>query len=283
MRIFPVAALLAVFCLPLRLAAQKEKERVFDLASPGGATTIAVTTGEGGLLWSVHHRGQAVLNPSAIALQLEDGEMLDGRLPSVKPTRESSHAVIIAFHYKKDTIHDDYAQLTLFFAKGGYGIIFRAYDDGAAYRFYTRRKDSLTIRTETADFNFPADEKAWIPYVNDPSPDIYTTSFENLYRQLRLSEFKKDTLAFLPVLVDLDSGKKAAILEADLEDYPGMFLQAGSSDGGNGAGGSGGPAGLSGKFAPYPLEERQGGHNQLQSLVTRRAGYIAVTAGTRNF
>jgi alpha-glucosidase len=281
MRIFPIA-LLAFLCLPGRLSAQKEKDRIFDLASPGGATTVSITTGTGGLLWSVHHRGLAVLVPSAIALQLQDGEMLDGRLAPVKATRENSHAVIVPFHYKKDTIHDDYAQLTLFFAKSGYGVIFRAYDDGAAYRFFTRRKDSLIIRSETADFNFPADDPAWIPYVNDPSPDIYTTSFENFYRKLPLSEFKKDTLAFLPVLVDLGRGKKAAILEADLEEYPGMFVQAGGSGGGSAAGISG-AVGLSGKFAPYPLEERQGGHNQLQSLVTRRAGYIAVTAGNRSF
>ena len=177
MRIFPIAALMVSLCLSCRLAAQKEKDRAFDLASPGGATTVSITTGAGGLWWSVRHRGQDVLVPSAIALQLQDGEMLDGRLAPVKATRESSHAVMVPLHYKKDTIHDDYAQLTLFFAKAGYGVIFRAYDDGAAYRFFTRRKDSLTIRSETADFNFPADEKAWIPYVNDPSPVIYTTSF----------------------------------------------------------------------------------------------------------
>ncbi|HEV3411910.1 MAG TPA: glycoside hydrolase family 97 catalytic domain-containing protein, partial [Puia sp.] len=116
------------------------------------------------------------------------------------------------------------------------------------------------------------DDRVWVPYVNDPSPDIYTTSFENFYRHMHIVEFKKDSLAFLPVLVDLDSGRRAAILEADLEEYPGMFVTKGA-----------GNVRLAGRFAPYPLEERQGGHNQLQSLVTRRADYIAVTAGTRTF
>jgi alpha-glucosidase len=278
MRTFPIAALLLGFLLPSRLSAQKLKDAAFDLASPGGTTTLVVTSGPGGTQWSVHHRGQAVLAPSAIALQLE-GSALDGRIGPVTVTREKKEGFILPVHYKKDTIRDRYNQLTLSFNKGSYGIIFRAYDDGAAYRFFTRHKDSLTIRSETADFNFPADDMAWIPYVNDPTPDIFTTSFENFYRQFRLSEFKKDTLAFLPVLVDLGNGKKAAILEADLEDYPGMFLTAGAGS----TAATPGTAGLSGKFAPYPLEERQGGHNQLQSLVTRRAGYIAVTAGTRNF
>ncbi len=288
MRSFPIAVLLLLLLPSSRLSAQKTKEVVFDLASPGGATTLAIKTGPGGTQWSVSHRGQAVIAWSAIGLQLQDGEMLNGKLGPVAATRDKKYDIILPLHYKKDTISDRYSQLTLSFDKGSYGIIFRAYDDGAAYRWFTHRKDSLTIRTETAEFNFPADDMAWIPYVNDPSPDIYTTSFENLYRKFPLSEFKKDTLAFLPVLVDLGNGKKAAILEADLEDYPGMFVRAGGSSTGPASAATAPSApqpaayGLAGAFAPYSLEERQMGHNQLQSFVTRRADYIAVTAGTRS-
>jgi hypothetical protein len=281
-----IAVSLVLISLSGRVLAQKDK--VYDLASPGGATTISVTLGARGMMWSVHHSGQAVLAPSALALNLEGGEALDGRTGPVKVVREMKDEWILALHYKKDSIRNRYNQLTLTFPKGGYGIIFRVYDEGAAYRWVSSRKDSLTIRSEKAEFNFPADEKAWIPYVNDPSPDIYTTSFENFYRPMKLSEFRKDTLAFLPVLVDLGNGQKAGILEADLEEYPGMFVGAGSAGAANaGAGGSavnaGGGFGLAGRFAPYPLEERQGGHNQLQSLVTQRADYIAVTAGTRSY
>ena len=263
-----IAALLLLFCVSGQVLAQEDN--AYDLASPGGATAVSVTVGAGGITWSVRHGGQPVLAPSAIALQLAGGEALDGRGAPVRAGREMKDEWILPLHYKKDSIRDRYNQLTLTFPKRGYGVIFRAYDDGAAYRWVTTRKDSLTILAEKAEFNFPADEAAWIPYVNDPSPDIYTTSFENFYRKMRLSEFKKDTLAFLPVLVSLGDGRKAAILEADLEEYPGMFV-------------GGAPNGLTGRFAPYPLEEKQGGHNQLQSLVTRRADYIAVTAGSRSY
>jgi alpha-glucosidase len=264
---------LVVFSLTGRVFGQKDK--VYDLASPGGVTTVSVTLGAGGVIWSVRHGGQPVLAPSALALELQGGEGLDGRGGPVKVVREMKDEWILPLHYKKDSIRNRYNQLILTFPKAGYGVTFRVYDDGAAYRWVTSRKDSLTIRSEKAEFNFPGDDKAWIPYVNDPSPDIYTTSFENFYRPMRLSEFGKDTLAFLPVLVDLGNGQKAGILEADLEEYPGMFVGAGS--------GPVGSSGLTGRFAPYPLEERQGGHNRLQSLVTRRADYIAVTAGSRSF
>ncbi len=241
----------------------------YDLVSPDGATTLRVTAGTR-LEWSVSHRGQPVLAPSSIALVIQGGWSHGEDMRTIRATTTKKQGAIAALHYKKETVSDNYNELTLSMNKGDYGVVFRAYDDGVAYRWFTQRKDSLIIRSETANFSFVADHPAWIAYVNDPKPDIYTTSFENFYQHIALSEFKKDTLAFLPVLVDLGDGKKAAILEADLEDYPGMFVQAGTG-------------GLSGKFAPYSLEEKQGGHNQLQSFVTSRADYIAVTKGTRVF
>ncbi len=268
-----IAASIVVSLVLFNLSGQvfAQKDKVYDLISPGGVNRISVYSANGGLSWIYYHRGKPVLAPSQLALQLQGGELLDGHSMDSKATRESRDEVILPLHYKKDTIHDRYNQLTLFFAGEGYGLIFRAYDDGVAYRWYTRRKDSLTILSEKADFSFSGD-KVWIPYVNDPSPDIYTTSFENFYREMRISDFKKDSLAFLPVLVGLDSGRKAALLEADLEDYPGMFVTAGA-----------GNLSLTGRFAPFPLEERQGGHNRLQLLVTRRADYIARTAGSRSY
>ena len=278
----PFAGFLFLLFVSRPVAAQKDK--LYDLASPGGLTVVSITTGPGGLSWSVRHSGQPVLTPSGVGLQLETGDWLDGRTGPVKVAREAHDQWIAAFHYKKDSIRDRYNQLTLSYPKGGYGIVFRAYDDGAAYRWVTSRKDSLTIRTEKAEFNFPSDEKAWIPYVNDPNPDIYTTSFENFYRTMRLSEFVKDTLAFLPVRVDIGNGEKAAILEADLADYPGMFVtRGGGAAAVGGANGSGGGFGLTGRFAPFPLSSQPGGHNGLQMLVKRRAGFLAATAGTRTF
>src|SRR5580658_7740091 len=269
-----IAASIAVSLLLLGMSAPvlAQNNRHYELVSPGGMTTVMVDIGSDGLTWALSRNGQPVMLQSFLTMSLVGGEMLDGwnGKEQVKAVRESKDEWILALHYKKDSIRNRYNQLTLTFPKKQYGVVFRAYDDGAAYRWMTSRKDSLKIRNETAEFNFPDSDKAWIPYVNDPSPDIYTTSFENFYRPMQLSEFKKDTLAFLPVLVDIGNGRKAAVLEADLEDYPGMFIGMGNR-------------GLNGRFAPYPLEEKQGGHNQLQSLVTRRADYIAVTAGTRSY
>ncbi len=63
--------------------------------------------------------------------------------------------------------------------------------------------------------------------------------------------------------------KKVVVLEADLEDYPGMYLDLNSTG-----------KGLKGVYAPYPTEAHTVGNNYIP---TKRADYIANTSGTRSF
>ncbi|MFD2832378.1 glycoside hydrolase family 97 protein [Christiangramia antarctica] len=250
-----------------------QKNQNFSLSSPDDKIHISVVSDEG-LKWSVRHENLQILAPSTIAIKLAGGEVLGaGKITSSKP--QNINRKIEALNYKKEIVEDVYHQLTLNF-KGSYGVIFRAYNDGVAYRFFTNKKDSLTIENEVAEFNFQEDYKVYIPYVNNEFEngeyDMYQISFENTYDYVHLSEVVKDTAAFAPILVELVDGVKAAITEADLESYPGMFLERGEKD-----------SSLKGDFAHYPLEEVQGGHNNLQSFVSKRASYIAKTEGSRNF
>ncbi|MDT0651349.1 glycoside hydrolase family 97 protein [Autumnicola edwardsiae] len=247
-----------------------QKDSGFTLESPNSEIHLEVKIGEE-ITWSVTNNSQQVISPSRIAMTLEQGEELGSR-PEVRDSeKEEINTTIDAINYKKDVIEDNYNQLTLKFKKN-FGLIFRAYDTGVAYRFTTSRNRDLTIVSEEVNFNFPEDHMVYIPYANDPANDVYQISFENRYEHIPLSEIVKDTVAFAPVLVELPNGMKAAITEADLESYPGMFLKSGDKD-----------FALKGEFAGYPLEEEQGGHNGLQSFVTKRADYIAKTSGSRSF
>ena len=261
--------LLILVTITSQLEAQKMK--TFTIASPDGGIEVKVIAGEK-LQWTATHRSQTILAPSTISLTLYSGEVL-GNNPEIRnPKSETINNKIAAINYKKETVPDNYNQLTLN-CKGDYGIIFRAYNDGVAYRFFTKKKDSLIVRSEEANFNFSDDDSAYIPYSNDPhNKDKYQCSFENTYQHIRLSQFVKDTVAFAPVLVELANNKKAVITEADLEEYPGMFLTNGKTTNG-----------LSGDFAPYVLTQLQNERNPVQALVTRRAGFIAKTKGTRTF
>lgn len=84
-------------------------------------------------------------------------------------------------------------------------------------------------------------------------------SFENTYANTSVNQWEGERLAFLPLLVETTNNKKLVITEADLENYPGMFLENADKD-----------ATLKSFFAPYPKTMKQGGHNMLQELVTER-------------
>ncbi|MBO9671894.1 MAG: glycoside hydrolase family 97 protein [Sphingobacteriaceae bacterium] len=246
--------------------------QTFHLKSPNGKIDMALENGAK-ISWSVKHENTAVIVPSVISLTLGNGLVLGNNAKITETKKSSVNTVFNTPVYKKKTVVDEYNQLTINF-KGDFGLILRAYNDGVAYRFFTKKKGEITIEAEEANFNFDKDHKAFIPYVRDlRENNLYISAFESTYDEIPLSKFVKDSLAISPLLVDLENGKKAAIVEAELVDYPGMFLTKGKQ----------GLHGLSGMFAHYPKAERLGGFNKMNYMVTDRESYIAKTNGSRNF
>ena len=251
------------------LIAQKNND--LEVKSPDGAISVKVEAGAK-LEWSVHDHGEQIIAPSAISLLLEEGDVLGDNAKITSSNTEKNSTVIAAINYIKAIIPDDYNQLTIN-CKNGYGVIFRVYNDAVAYRFFTKKKGEIIIKNEEANFNFTDDHKAFLPYMWDyRGGKIFNSSFEALYREINISQFLSDSLAFLPVLVDVGNNKKVVILEADLEDYPGMYLNINQTR-----------KGLMGVYAPYPLEAELGGFGGINYIPTKRADYIAKTSGTRSF
>ena len=264
--------ILIFFLFVAVVSAQAQRNKSLLVSSPDGSIIVSVEAGTK-LEWSVKHKGQEIIAPSAIGLQLVNGEVM-GDDPKVMSSKmEKVKKEITAVNYKKATIPDEYNQLTVR-CKGDFGVLFRAYNDGVAYRIFTSKKEDLIIKNELVNFNFSEDHLAFIPFVRDlRGTEIYINSFEALYKEINISKINPDTLGFLPLLVDVGEGKKVVILEADLENYPGMFINVNQQT----------RKGLIGEFAPYPLEEKQGGFNNMNLMVSKRADYIAKTKGTRDF
>jgi alpha-glucosidase len=248
------------------LNAQKTKH--FEIESPDGAIILKVDAGAK-LEWSVRFNGKQIIVPSPVSMTLETGEILGDNAEIKTVDEESIDTRFNAINYRRKVVSDLCNQLTLN-CGNDYGIIFRVYNDAVAYRFFTKKKGEIIIRNEEANFNFPEDYKAFIPIQWDyRDGKIFNSSFEALYREIKISQFPKDSLAFLPLLVDLGNNIKAEVLEVDLEDYPGMYLDLNQTG-----------QGFKGVFAPYPLEIYIRGINIIPS---RRAEYIARTGGTRSF
>ncbi len=248
-------------------------QKTYQLESPDKKLQTVVTIGDD-IRFSMTHEGSEVLASSPISMTLQNGVVLGEKSRVSKVMRGVADKSIPSPLYKKSEVQDVYNEVTFAF-RGNYGLVFRAYNDGLAYRFTTKMKDSIVVVDEEAYFNFPADYSAFAPYVNNTKATFeeqYMNSFEQPYVYEPITKLNSKRLMFLPLLVELEGGKKLCITEADLEDYPGMFLNNSTTQ----------PA-LKPVFAPYPKVKKQGGHNNLQMLVEEREHYIAKTKGTRSF
>lgn len=261
--------ILLLVLFTLTLFSQKK----YQLKSPDNKLKVMVTVGKN-VTYSMSYENENIIMPSSVAMQLEDGRNF-GTESSVKSVKTISvDRTINTNFYKRNIIRDFYNELILNF-KEDFSLIFRAYNEGMAYRFVSSGKNDFIIKNEEATFNFDKDYKAYIPYVKTKYDDFetqYFNSFENTYAHVLLSDIDPKRLMFTPVIVELDGGKKLCIAESDLESYPGMFLQNTDTS-----------ASLKSHFAPLPAEMKQGGHNQLQQIVTKRKAYIAKCKAKTNF
>lgn len=242
-----------------------------EVSSPDNRVKI-ITEIKNGLHYSVYFDNKQIVSPSEVDLHLVDNKSLLTKASLKKSSiKEIKTTIIPAIAEKRKLIPDNYNELTLLF-KQSFAVIFRAYNDGVAYRFQTLFKDSVTIENETAVFNFPENHSVFYPEVmKRGDADIFHTSFEEPYKFKPLDSIGEINTLFNPVLIYPKQGPKLLITESDIEDYPGMFLTGNNSNQ------------LKGKFAPYPLKEKmtEGGYQQY--LVTERANYIAKTKGTRSY
>ena len=242
-------------------------EESLSLKSPDGRFEVRIQLGED-LSYSVLWSDQTVVSPSCVGMELADGTVL-GKTPKLAArTTSSMHETIKAPLYRFSEFNTAYQELDLRM-KDSYGVIFRAYNEGVAYRLYTQFDSNIEIKNERAEFNFPEDWTAWIAYSTNQK-DPFATSFENLYATVPLSKVNRKTLAFTPTTLDLGGGRKLTLAESDLESYPGMFLKA--TEG----------RGFTGVFAPVPVK-LEADPSARQEKVKEYGNVIARTQGKRTF
>ena len=253
------------------LVAFGAQAKEYVLKSPDGK--IVVTVAEGNhVTYSVEREGIRLLAPSQISMTLVGGYVYGGK-DSFKVSRKSVDQTLPARNFKRAQVRDHYNEMTL--STSAYSIIFRAYDDGVAYRFVAGGKaGEFAVAYEQAEFAFPYDYMAYIPYERDGGSleEQFFNSFENTYSHHMVSKWEKGRIAFLPLTLEAANGIKLCITESDLRDYPGMYLI--NQDGGRS---------LRGVFANCPSQVVQGGHNELQGLIRSRHNYLVRTTSPRNF
>lgn len=258
---FLLLSLLIVTLLPAKVEA-------YQLKSPNGNISIEVDL-KGKIYYSVYFKGERVMEASPLSLLLENAHL--GANPVVIKQRQTIvDEVLTTVWGGRNEIRDNYNQLTLDF-QGDYSVEFRAYDQGVAYRFVTNLKNKqVTVKNEEVSYRFKFGVSAWM---SD------TKSYESNFKLIPLDgeniqnfNNSRDKI-FLPVFVQSTPTVKVGITEANLHNYPSLFLDRGNDY----------ENFLNGTFEKYALTTRVGGFSNYSKLTDKEADYIAVTSGAREY
>ncbi len=257
-------SILLGFFLLLTLSAAA-REQSLTLASPDGRLVAHIWTDDVVVHYYVYLGDIQLLRPSLIDIEHSQGGKTFDALTVRKVTRRTIDETVASPFTRQATMRNHCNELTLQMREG-LSLVFRAYNEGIAYRFVWEGKPGR-VNKEKVDYSFYGDWNITAPYVSQfdslRHEVQYSTSFENQYTTLPLSQLDQSRLCFLPLMVHCDNGVKVCITESALLDYPGLYLH-----------GTGGRP-LVGEHAPLPRRVEQGGHNNLQLLVREREDYIA--------
>jgi alpha-glucosidase len=241
------------------------QDKMYQVKSPDAKSEIRLTVANK-LAISVFHNRQEIISPSLIEMRLDEQHMIEDRpvvLIATPKSVKSSIAPIIP--EKRNLIPDIYNELTITF-KGDYGLKLRAYDDGVAYRFFTTMKGEVTVFGEELSIILASTDSIWFP-----EETSFLSHSERLYKLLAVKDLADTQMCCIPAVIVKSNGPRVAFTEADLLDYPGLYLRGS---------GAGRPV-LRSKFPPFPLEEQLVGDRTLK--VSKTANYIAKTNGVREF
>ena len=257
----------------LTISASNVQAKDYIVKSPDGKLTATIS--DGGKI-SVTRQGKDVVSVQTdLTIQnfppgkvgVSSGESRSFlRVKYQLAGRQKIEETVTSPFYRQKSFKTAANQLDLRLGKY-FGLQVRAYDEGVAYRFYTRSRGETIIADETADFRFPEESKAWLAYTTNPEKP-YAMAFQNTYHETHLVD-ARPLPAFLPATVEVPEGVKVTILESDLRSYPGMFLKADGD-------------GLMASFAKYPKKMAYYQWRGM-SYVDETEDYIAKSTGARTY
>ena len=200
------------------------------ITSPDGALLVTVRSDGGdrdsSLVYNVSFHGEAVVTDSNIEMILNDGTTFGEKLSINDVSSSSVNESYTIPAGKSSEVQNNFNEKVISLSNEDgktMDMIFRAYDDGIAFRYRIPEQeqlDEIEITNELSTFSFPNDARYWGLHLNS-----YTTSYETDYTEAHLSEIPPDDLLSLPVLVEVSDEAWVGLSEANLENYAGMYVK----------------------------------------------------------
>jgi len=168
------------------------------------------------LAYSVTFRGKLLMDTSLLGITLHDVDVLLGETVGLVTEKAES---VNDSGIRYNSLVAQYIQ------NGSLGrrltIEARAYNDGVAFRYYIPRTstvEDLLIEEELTDFHFAQDGDAYAAVLSD-----YQSS-KGEYSRIKLDGVERKSLLALPLLLEQPGVGWVAITEAQIENYPGMYV-----------------------------------------------------------
>jgi alpha-glucosidase len=177
--------------------------------------------------YRITYRGVAVLTDSPLGLDFDGASPLDHDFEIID-TDQHSHADAWTNPFgAQRNIPDHYNQLRVsLHEKQSPGrrvdLVFRAYNEGAAFRYFLPQQPALekfTLLAENTGFYFAREASAFALNLGR-----FNTSNEGEFGPTKLNLIKPSSIINLPLLVEIPGGPWVGLLEADLTDYAGMYV-----------------------------------------------------------
>ncbi|GJG85191.1 alpha-glucosidase [Gemmatimonadetes bacterium T265] len=219
--------------IPTSAAAQRAAAPTSAVArSPDGrivATVGVHTTPDGRTVpaYRVSYRGAPLVDASDLGLDFADGGPFGPGARIASVTHAAHDAVAHGLLGKASAARDHYRETTVALVEDAaphrrVDVVFRAYDDGVAFRYHVPAQPGLAEFTITEERTHVALDPQSQAYALQRSG--FVSSYEGFYTVAPLREIPADTLLALPVLFHHPGGAWLAVTEADLTDYAGMYL-----------------------------------------------------------
>lgn len=215
-----VSAFLTVACFGNSGSAQAASV----LESPDGNVVIRfdlkdLGDRQGCPIYNVAYNGRQVIADSCLGLAIKNAAGLQDGFEILEVSRTSHDGTYSPVYAERKTIRDHYSQLVAELRESPpphrrLVLIFRAYNEGAAFCYCVPRQDALKnfiISTEKTQFSFTHDHTVYAVY-----------SAQGQYSKVPLSKIKNNCER--PLTIEIDKDLFASVAEARLVDYARMRL-----------------------------------------------------------
>ena len=185
--------------------------------------------------YSVYFKGNLVITNSLIRFEFKQAPPMGDEMVVLKTSIREIDEIWSPVLKRKEKVSNHCNELTLQlqekkFPRRMMNLVFRVFDDGTAFRTEfvgSGNGHEYVITDEMVTFDFTADHTCWA--VNHGN---YRSSQENEYFKRKLSDITDQMVIGLPMTVKVSDNCYAAITEADIENYAGMYLKPGHSKNG---------------------------------------------------